>query len=141
MLPSYDLQTSLAKLLRRAGHACGRYVTCSAARPGIRAEGVFPGLPTRAPSIRLATLASSSHPQGAAPDGPVAWMAAEVAERTLRWMENIEWLEGRLPASQLDPDWMDAKALFEQDIYNDAACSAIAGRPLFHNTFSPHRVL
>lgn len=78
--------------------------------------------------------------QGAFPDGPVAWMAAEVAERTLRWLENIEWLENRLPAIQYDPNHMDSKALFEQDIYNDAACSAIAGRPLYHNTLSPHNI-
>lgn len=67
-------------------------------------------------------------------------MAGEVAERSLRWLENIEWLEERLPAAQLDPEWIDSKALFEQDIFNDAACSAIAGRPLYYNTLSPHRV-
>ena len=27
-----------------------------------------------------------------------------------------------------------------QDIYNDAACSAVYGRPLFHNSFSPHKI-
>lgn len=52
--------------------------------------------------------------QNAHPDGPVAWMAAEVAQRTLTWLEAPEMLSERHHGWADDDEWMDSHVLYEQ---------------------------
>jgi hypothetical protein len=47
---------------------------------------------------------------------------AQVTERTLRWLEYPEFYNPQMPRYTIQ--------IFEQGIFNDAACSAIIGRPV-----------
>lgn len=55
-------------------------------------------------------------------------MMAEVAVRTIRWLSDPDFLVRKNAAWAQDTEWFDAHMLWEQDILNDAACSAAAGR-------------
>jgi hypothetical protein len=53
---------------------------------------------------------------------------AEVAVRTIRWLSDPQFVLEKNPTWALDTEWFDSHMLWEQNILNDAACSAAAGR-------------
>lgn len=73
--------------------------------------------------------------QHAHPAGPTAWAAAQVADRTLRWLEAQPHILAALNASG-NPEALRGAA-YEQSVYNDALWSIVAGRPVFAHSLRP----
>eukprot|EP00195_Chlamydomonas_chlamydogama_P015030 CAMPEP_0202910010 /NCGR_PEP_ID=MMETSP1392-20130828/50857_1 /ASSEMBLY_ACC=CAM_ASM_000868 /TAXON_ID=225041 /ORGANISM="Chlamydomonas chlamydogama, Strain SAG 11-48b" /LENGTH=599 /DNA_ID=CAMNT_0049599963 /DNA_START=380 /DNA_END=2179 /DNA_ORIENTATION=+ len=65
--------------------------------------------------------------QNAKPDGPAAWLLAEVTDRLLRWMDDGH---KTLTAKSLDPSCN----MRDEDMLNDVLASSVAGRPIFYHS-------
>ncbi|KAK9823876.1 hypothetical protein WJX72_006124 [[Myrmecia] bisecta] len=74
--------------------------------------------------------------QNAAPEGPAAWILAEIPDRMLHWAEHPGLLEDRLP--EVGPSDGLLQAAWPQAILNDAVFSATVKRPVAPQSLYPH---
>jgi hypothetical protein len=73
--------------------------------------------------------------QNAHPAGPTSWAAFQVPERTMRWLENADYILQLLNSTKHRGKLQDIG--FEQSVYNDAVWSIVAGRPVFAHSLRP----
>ena len=73
--------------------------------------------------------------QNAHPAGPSSWAAYQVPDRTLRWLENEEYI---LPLVNTTNGRYKLQDIgFEQSVYNDAIWSTVSGQPTFAHSLRP----
>lgn len=69
------------------------------------------------------------------PAGPTAWAAYQVPDRTLRWLDDQEYILDKLKATGKQHKLQDIG--FEQSVYNDAVWSIVSGKPVFAHSLRP----
>ena len=69
------------------------------------------------------------------PAGPTSWTAYQVPDRTLRWLENQEYILPLINATTNPHKLQDIG--FEQSVYNDAVWSTVSGQPFFGHSLRP----
>jgi len=69
------------------------------------------------------------------PAGPTAWAAAQVPDRTLRWLENQPFILDALGAPG-EPERIRGMG-YEQSVFNDAVWSIVSGQPVFAHSLRP----
>jgi hypothetical protein len=72
--------------------------------------------------------------QNAHPAGPTSWAAFQVPDRTLRWLDDQEYILKLLNTTELGK-LQDIG--FEQSVYNDAVWSIVSGLPVFAHSMRP----
>lgn len=74
--------------------------------------------------------------QNAKPDGPSAYVIAEVVDRSLRWLESKQLLEQK--RAEAPYHHSPPCRCWEQSVYTDTMLSAVAGRPIFLQCWERH---
>jgi hypothetical protein len=73
--------------------------------------------------------------QNAHPQGPTAWAAFQVPDRTLRWLDDQDYILNLLNSSGFPGKLQDIG--FEQSVFNDAVWAIVSGKPFFQHSMRP----
>jgi hypothetical protein len=73
--------------------------------------------------------------QNAHPQGPTAWAAFQVPDRTVRWLDDPDYILPLLNSSGSPGKLQDIG--FEQSVFNDAVWAIVSGKPFFSHSMRP----
>jgi hypothetical protein len=73
--------------------------------------------------------------QNAHPQGPTAWAAFQVPDRTLRWLDDQDFILQLLNSTGSPGKLQDIG--FEQSVFNDAVWAIVSGKPFFQHSMRP----
>lgn len=73
--------------------------------------------------------------QNAHPQGPTAWAAFQVPDRTLRWLDDQDFILKLLNSTDSPGKLQDIG--FEQSVFNDAVWAIVSGKPFFQHSMRP----
>lgn len=83
----------------------------------------------------IGTNCGTVYAQNAHPQGPTAWAAFQVPDRTLRWLENQQFVLELVNATGSKGKLKDIG--YEQSVFNDAVWSTVSGKPFFSHSMRP----